>query len=298
MPFKRPTPLAEEDLEATPSLQQHLAAGRGPMLLGRANMHSPMHMKSGTSSAADCHARTPMKPLTIAEGAACNFDHLSTPLAATPSMTRWGCTPMATPSPSARLAMFEHLRLTGALPTPGGNNTSVAVTPGAGPPARQKAELVLSKALDMSGAAAEAQEDDDESTGRCANDSSDGEAPRAAGAPPPDGAQHPSLGSEGHAAGTCRRCCFFSRGRCINGYECQFCHYEHEKPKRKHRSRHAGKPTADAPEPSRAAVMRPLVTLPQGMCWVMQPNPTLAMGLQSWPVMQQQQQQQGTFRCP
>merc|ERR1712187_44812 len=45
--------------------------------------------------------------------------------------------------------------------------------------------------------------------------------------PPPD-ALHPSLGSGTHEEGTCKRCCFFPRGRCTNGYECQFCHYDHE----------------------------------------------------------------------
>jgi len=49
---------------------------------------------------------------------------------------------------------------------------------------------------------------------------------------PPPGALHPSLGSEAHEAGGCKTCCFFPRGRCMNGYNCEFCHYEHEKRKR------------------------------------------------------------------
>ena len=52
---------------------------------------------------------------------------------------------------------------------------------------------------------------------------------------PPPGALHPSLGSEAHEAGGCKRCCFFPRGRCMNGYNCEFCHYEHEKRKRKNK---------------------------------------------------------------
>lgn len=52
---------------------------------------------------------------------------------------------------------------------------------------------------------------------------------------PPPGALHPSVGSEGHALGVCKRCCFFPRGRCLNGYSCEFCHYEHEKRKRKNK---------------------------------------------------------------
>lgn len=59
----------------------------------------------------------------------------------------------------------------------------------------------------------------------------------ALGAQLPQGALHPSVGSQGHASGTCKRCCFFPRGRCVNGYSCGFCHYEHAKPPRKHRGR-------------------------------------------------------------
>uniref|UniRef100_A0A7S4W7C0 C3H1-type domain-containing protein n=1 Tax=Alexandrium monilatum TaxID=311494 RepID=A0A7S4W7C0_9DINO len=54
---------------------------------------------------------------------------------------------------------------------------------------------------------------------------------------PPPGALHPSIGSEGHALGCCKRCCFFPRGRCANGYECEFCHYEHDKRKRKNKKK-------------------------------------------------------------
>lgn len=57
---------------------------------------------------------------------------------------------------------------------------------------------------------------------------------RAEDAPkPPPGAKHPSLGSDGHEEGTCKRCCFYPRNRCLNGYNCEFCHYDHEKRKRK-----------------------------------------------------------------
>merc|ERR1712183_42495 len=27
--------------------------------------------------------------------------------------------------------------------------------------------------------------------------------------------------------GQCRRCCFFPKGRCTNGYRCSFCHFAH-----------------------------------------------------------------------
>jgi len=43
----------------------------------------------------------------------------------------------------------------------------------------------------------------------------------------------PSLGSLGHFAGLCSRCCFHSKGRCQNGYDCRFCHFDHEKRQRK-----------------------------------------------------------------
>lgn len=66
---------------------------------------------------------------------------------------------------------------------------------------------------------------------------------------PPPGALHPSLGSEGHAAGTCKRCCFFPRGRCTNGYECEFCHYDHEKRKRKNKKKKKKDPAAAALAP-------------------------------------------------
>lgn len=41
----------------------------------------------------------------------------------------------------------------------------------------------------------------------------------------------PSVGSAGHAAGTCKRCNFFAKGRCQNGKNCEFCHIPHAKPK-------------------------------------------------------------------
>jgi len=43
----------------------------------------------------------------------------------------------------------------------------------------------------------------------------------------------PSLGSLGHFAGLCSRCCFHAKGRCQNGHDCRFCHFDHEKRQRK-----------------------------------------------------------------
>lgn len=39
----------------------------------------------------------------------------------------------------------------------------------------------------------------------------------------------PSLGSYAHLSGQCSRCCFHPKGRCANGYSCEFCHYDHDK---------------------------------------------------------------------
>lgn len=87
----------------------------------------------------------------------------------------------------------------------------------------KKKELIASQVHDIP--LVDDEEEDGEET----------EQPTSAGdipAPPP-GALHPSIGSEGHASGECKRCCFFPRGRCANGYLCTFCHYEHERRKRK-----------------------------------------------------------------
>merc|ERR1719420_2454048 len=57
----------------------------------------------------------------------------------------------------------------------------------------------------------------------------------------------PSIGSAGHGAGTCRRCCFFPKGRCMNGYNCEFCHFDHEKRKRKSKKKKKKKRKSHAP---------------------------------------------------
>lgn len=50
-------------------------------------------------------------------------------------------------------------------------------------------------------------------------------------------AELPSLGSAGHGEGTCRRCCFFPKGRCFNSMDCEFCHFAHEKRNKKKSSK-------------------------------------------------------------
>jgi len=42
----------------------------------------------------------------------------------------------------------------------------------------------------------------------------------------------PSVGSIGHFSGQCTRCCFHPKGRCLNGYNCNFCHFDHDKRRR------------------------------------------------------------------
>jgi hypothetical protein len=51
----------------------------------------------------------------------------------------------------------------------------------------------------------------------------------------------PSIGSANHFTGTCDRCCFHPKGRCLNGYDCQHCHFDHEKRKRKNKKKTKGK---------------------------------------------------------
>eukprot|EP00444_Apocalathium_aciculiferum_P006706 CAMPEP_0183395486 /NCGR_PEP_ID=MMETSP0370-20130417/9348_1 /TAXON_ID=268820 /ORGANISM="Peridinium aciculiferum, Strain PAER-2" /LENGTH=521 /DNA_ID=CAMNT_0025576109 /DNA_START=127 /DNA_END=1694 /DNA_ORIENTATION=+ len=50
----------------------------------------------------------------------------------------------------------------------------------------------------------------------------------------------PSMGSEKHAEGLCKRCCFFPKGRCLNAKDCEFCHLPHEKRKRKKKKKKKG----------------------------------------------------------
>ncbi|CAK0829575.1 unnamed protein product [Prorocentrum cordatum] len=51
----------------------------------------------------------------------------------------------------------------------------------------------------------------------------------------------PSIGSANHFDGTCDRCCFHPKGRCLNGWNCQHCHFDHEKRKRKNKKKGKGR---------------------------------------------------------
>eukprot|EP00747_Dinoflagellata_sp_TGD_P184339 gnl/TRDRNA2_/TRDRNA2_39878_c0_seq1.p1 gnl/TRDRNA2_/TRDRNA2_39878_c0~~gnl/TRDRNA2_/TRDRNA2_39878_c0_seq1.p1 ORF type:complete len:376 (-),score=71.25 gnl/TRDRNA2_/TRDRNA2_39878_c0_seq1:213-1340(-) len=50
-------------------------------------------------------------------------------------------------------------------------------------------------------------------------------------------AELPSKGSAAHGQGMCKRCCFFPKGRCNNGFDCHFCHFAHEKRKPKNKKK-------------------------------------------------------------
>jgi len=56
-------------------------------------------------------------------------------------------------------------------------------------------------------------------------------SPQLAPMLPLDSDALPSVGSAFHATGECRRCNFYAKGRCQNGYDCSFCHFSHEKAK-------------------------------------------------------------------
>merc|ERR1712087_931854 len=110
----------------------------------------------------------------------------------------------------------------------------------------------------------EADEDED--------DDSDGEVPahmrNPADAPkPPPGAIHPSMGSEAHSTGQCKRCCFFPKGRCTNGYNCEFCHYEHEKRTRKNKKKKKHDPAILAQAAPIPMVGADLLVPPEGEDW-------------------------------
>jgi len=89
----------------------------------------------------------------------------------------------------------------------------------ASPPGRRAWAKAASSTRSSSCASEDGDSSDDEDLGLCPAYS--------------ENAALPSAGSAGHGAGTCRRCCFFPKGRCNNGYDCNFCHFFHEKRKPK-----------------------------------------------------------------
>jgi len=85
----------------------------------------------------------------------------------------------------------------------------------------------------------------------------------------------PSLGSLGHFVGQCSRCCFHPKGRCLSGHDCRFCHFEHDKRRRKQRPMQVHQqqgyhqqqtyqyaPMPPAPVPQRAPSLAPQIIAP------------------------------------
>mmetsp|Transcript_70544 Transcript_70544/g.131976 ORF Transcript_70544/g.131976 Transcript_70544/m.131976 type:complete len:399 (+) Transcript_70544:166-1362(+) len=78
----------------------------------------------------------------------------------------------------------------------------------------------------------------------------------------------PSMGSKRHLEGQCKRCCFFPKGRCLNGYDCEFCHFEHEKRRRKKKKKKSKAAAAAAETPEGASDVEEAVraaNLPSGI---------------------------------
>jgi len=92
----------------------------------------------------------------------------------------------------------------------------------------------------------------------------------------------PSVGSAAHSEGKCKRCCFFPKGRCSNGIDCQFCHFAHEKRKttktkkkknRRRRQRQGATQTlanCSVQSPQSSSVQQ---ILGSSMCWVQPQTP-------------------------
>eukprot|EP00930_Biecheleria_cincta_P026757 TRINITY_DN18819_c0_g1_i1.p1 TRINITY_DN18819_c0_g1~~TRINITY_DN18819_c0_g1_i1.p1 ORF type:complete len:555 (+),score=88.48 TRINITY_DN18819_c0_g1_i1:151-1815(+) len=81
-------------------------------------------------------------------------------------------------------------------------------------------------------------------------------------------AQLPSIGSARHWTGACDRCCFHPKGRCLNGYNCEHCHFEHEKRKRKSKKKNKDgemfpeSPGRSAPVSPQDQALKPVGLLP------------------------------------
>jgi len=303
VPAKRPAPLIEELLFETCQPTLPLASGRGPTLLGRLQARTPMKKSGAACSAAET-------PSSSTFG--CRMTPIMSTLSGAP--IRWPFTPMSTPSPGARLDDIQALHL-------GAESTNPVSYPELASSARSPfataeavdggqveprafgtvalgvaacAELGAAAALaapvrGAHDAAVEPASDDGEEL----DDTPEGQLV-SNGPPPPPGALHPSRGSAGHVTGSCRRCCFFPRGRCMNGYDCSFCHYEHDKPRRRHRSRREAPkpPTAHALGGGVVFMQQPLfrhvLQVSSGLCCAVQPAP-MVFALPQWSAPQQQQ---------
>jgi len=262
---RRPVPLSDEYLDVP-------ALAGNTTLLGRTAGAGPQQSAEKKPAAGDAAAVSAASKVGVnaepISSTPSSFKHLITPAGCT---AHWCFTPLATPSPSSRFSEFEKLFGNG-LTTPG-SKTAFALAQSfpspkglfAGPmpvdlsaavaPPLDLATLVESSPSagqadsSLAGSPVSFDERDDERSDDYSEDETPelGEKCELAPRPPP-GALHPSVGSAGHATGACKRCCFFPRGRCANGYDCGFCHYEHEKRKRKGKKA-AGRRTTSVQEP-------------------------------------------------
>eukprot|EP00443_Scrippsiella_acuminata_P063934 CAMPEP_0115427618 /NCGR_PEP_ID=MMETSP0271-20121206/29546_1 /TAXON_ID=71861 /ORGANISM="Scrippsiella trochoidea, Strain CCMP3099" /LENGTH=449 /DNA_ID=CAMNT_0002852669 /DNA_START=57 /DNA_END=1407 /DNA_ORIENTATION=+ len=270
MPVNRPEPLSVE-FEETASFVAPLTAPAGATLLGRTRHATPiMGVKKPLAVTTPLgHAPVPPTPGAI---------NRLTPLArisplgsvrsgSSPLQQALGFTPpftpMMTPSPTGGQGLFHRdLKMSiaaaaaGCLPAP--SATSAVPCASVGQDAEKGrsgsiihgTRLITEAPTSLTAIRLAEEEEDDENDDDDNNESGDDiNQPQALRRPedapkPPKGAVHPSLGSAGHASGACKRCCFFSRGKCANGYECMFCHYEHDK--RKRRTKRAGRKKAVA----------------------------------------------------
>jgi len=266
MPARRPTPLCEELLEPprmapTPShlypptplqqqqqmhsqLQNSASQGLGrATLLGRTSMVPALDKKPQADMGVFPKSPAPVPEVGTSVLPPETMQHLLTPLAG--QAYPW-CpfTPMATPSPSAR-SLYTQCRWS---TTPGARlAAALAATRAQAASEYQQPMLPQKVSLEVALRDPAASKDADHAESGDSDDSDSEEqqqqqqqqrqqqlqqAERGPMPAQPPGALHPSVGSLGHVTGTCKRCCFFPRGRCTNGYACEFCHYQHEKRKR------------------------------------------------------------------
>lgn len=171
---------------------------------------------------------------------------------------------------------------------------TLATTPARQPVARQPQQVMPAPfkapvvAADPSPHRWSSERDDGSEESDSDDDGQQPQAVRAAGNVPqrPPGARLPSVGSAGHDLGSCKRCCFFPRGRCVNGYECEFCHCEHEK--RKRRNKKKGKKVVASPvRGGRSPVVHTPSLSARAPPFVPRTQPTTASGSPVTPQLEQ-----------
>eukprot|EP00439_Symbiodinium_sp_Y106_P055543 s4128_g7.t1 len=254
MPARRPAPLSDDALNGRSIGVGVEATVQGATLLGATNNGIPLPVKntfidvpSGLTPSA-MKLDTPYNPLLTAPA---DLNHapgfLQRTLASVTSSPQGGLLPIS-PAAVIHRRVVQSPVATPATPSPsgakwaksaghvGGTTAIPACVIAAPSPTRA---LAISSTTCTTEATQQVEPLDDDEDDDSGSDQvvpvhlrNPEDAPRA-----PAGAIHPSLGSEGHDEGGCKRCCFFPRGRCTNGYNCEFCHYEHEKRKRKNKKK-------------------------------------------------------------